>query len=95
MIIALVALVVTGVPFLAQMGIAAATAIAIAVALSLTLVPALLAFAGPRMLRGKTFSSDASERTMGARWVAIVMRRPLLATGVVVVALGALAIPAL
>jgi RND superfamily putative drug exporter len=100
-IIALVALVVTGVPFLAQMGIAAAASIAIAVALSLTLVPALLAFAGQRMLRGKTFSAalpgerTPGSMTMGARWIAVVMRRPVIASTAVVLALLALAIPAL
>jgi RND superfamily putative drug exporter len=100
-IIALVALAVTGVPFLAQMGIAAAATIAIAVALSLTLVPALLAFAGPRMLRGKTFSATLPDEgkpdklTMGARWVAAVMRRPVIASAAVLLALAALAIPAL
>jgi RND superfamily putative drug exporter len=94
-IIALVALVVTGVPFLAQMGIAAAATIAIAVALSLTLVPALLGFGGRRMLRGKTFSADPAKPTLGARWVAGVMRRPVLASAAVLLALVALAIPAL
>ena len=100
-IIALVALTVTGVPLLAQMGIAAAGTIAIAVALSLTLVPALLAFAGSRILRGKSFSAalpDGSAKgamTMGARWIAVVMRRPVIASGAVVLTLLALAIPAL
>ena len=56
-IIALVALLVTGVPFLGQMGIAAAGTIAVAVLLSLTLVPALIAFAGPRATRGKSSSA--------------------------------------
>ena len=94
--IALVALVMTGTPFLAQMGIAAAGTIAVAVFASLTLVPALLAFGGTRLTRGKTFGgSGADKTTLGARWVAVVMRRPLIAAGLVVVALGALAIPAL
>ncbi|MDA0185328.1 MMPL family transporter [Solirubrobacter phytolaccae] len=97
--IALVALVMTGTPFLAQMGIAAAGSIAIAVLASLTLVPALLAFAGHRLVRGKTFTAAAAasdaKPTLGARWVAIVMRRPVVASGLVIVALGALAIPAL
>ena len=63
---------------------------------SLTLVPALLAFGGARLTRGKTFGGhDADKTTLGARWVAIVMRRPLIAAGLVIVALGALAIPAL
>jgi RND superfamily putative drug exporter len=96
--IALVALLMTGTPFLAQMGIAAAGAIAVAVLASLTLVPALLAFGGTRMVRGKTFSAELApdaKPTLGARWVALVMRRPVVASGLVIVALGALAIPAL
>lgn len=96
--IALVALVMTGTPFLAQMGIAAAGAIAIAVLASLTFVPALLAVGGARLVRGKTFSAEVTHEakpTLGARWVGVVMRRPVVAAGLVVVALGALAIPAL
>ena len=96
--IALVALLMTGTPFLAQMGIAAAGAIAIAVLASLTLVPALLGFGGTRLVRGKTFSAKIAadaKPTLGARWVALVMRRPVVASGLVIVALGALAIPAL
>jgi RND superfamily putative drug exporter len=94
--IALVALLMTGTPFLAQMGIAAAATIAIAVFASLTLVPALLAFGGERLTRGKVFGGAKSDTdTMGARWVALVMRRPRMAAGLVVVALGALALPAL
>jgi RND superfamily putative drug exporter len=54
-VVSLVALAVTGVPFLAQMGIAAAATVAVAVLLSLTFVPALLAVAGGRAVRGKTF----------------------------------------
>jgi RND superfamily putative drug exporter len=99
--IALVALVMTGTPFLAQMGIAAAGTIAIAVVASLTLVPALLGFGGMRMVRGKAFSAQAPDGdqqaapTLGARWVAIVMRRPVIASCLVVIALLALAVPAL
>jgi RND superfamily putative drug exporter len=100
-VIALAALAVTGVPFLAQMGLAAAGTIAIAVLLSLTLVPALLAFGGARLVRGKTFSAELHDEnapgkpTMGARWVAAVMRRPVIASSAVVLALLALPIPAL
>ena len=100
-IIALVALLVTGVPFLGQMGIAAAGTIAVAVLLSLTLVPALMAFAGPRATRGKSASAalhdpGADEKpTLGARWIALVMRRRVLAIAVPVLVLVALALPAL
>ncbi|MDP9220600.1 MAG: MMPL family transporter [Actinomycetota bacterium] len=100
-VISLVALAVTGVPFLAQMGIAAAATVAVAVLLSLTFVPALLAVAGRRAVRGKTFShelhdTEAGERpTLGARWIALVIRRRWLAIGGVAVVLLALAAPAL
>ena len=100
-IIALVALLVTGVPFLGQMGIAAAGTIAVAVLLSLTLVPALMAFAGPRATRGKSAERRAArpradeQPTLGARWIALVMRRRWLAIAVPVLVLVALALPAL
>lgn len=100
-VIALVALLVTGVPFLAQMGLGSAFAVAMAVLLSLTFTPAILAVAGDRAVRGKLFSQhlpDAEtgeKHSLGARWIALVMRRRLLAIGVVGVALIALALPAL
>ncbi|GFJ95435.1 hypothetical protein Prum_090770 [Phytohabitans rumicis] len=53
-IIALAALTVVGIPFLAQMGLAAAFTVAVAVVIALTLLPALLGFAGRRIL-GKRF----------------------------------------
>ena len=43
----------------------------------------------------RSAATIADKTTLGARWVAIVMRRPVIAAGLVVVALGALAIPAL
>ncbi|GAA4360642.1 MMPL family transporter [Angustibacter luteus] len=100
-VIALVALTVTGVPFLAQMGIGAAGAVAVAVLLSLTFVPALLAVAAKRAVRGKTFSAElhdaeAGEKpTMGARWIALVIRRRWIAIVAVTLGLLALAAPAL
>jgi RND superfamily putative drug exporter len=100
-VIALAALTVTGVPFLAQMGIAAAATVAVSVLLSLTFVPALLAVAGRRAVRGKTFSHDghdsaAGEKpTLGARWIELVIHRRWLAIGGVTVVLLALAAPAL
>src|SRR5690606_36332301 len=47
--IALVALLVVGIPFLSAMGIAAAATVLVAVVIALTLVPALLGFAGTRV----------------------------------------------
>ncbi|WP_369138730.1 MMPL family transporter [Modestobacter versicolor] len=99
-VIALVALLVTGIPLLQQMGLATAFTVAVAVLVNLTLVPALLAVMGRRAVRGKvvleTDGAAAAERpTMGARWIALVMKHRVLAIVVPVVALGALAVPAL
>lgn len=100
-IIALVALWVTGVPFLGQLGLGAAFAVAFAVLLSLTFVPALLGFAGKRAIAGKTFSAhlppaDSDRKPpMGARWIALVMRWRVAAIALVSVALLALAAPTL
>ena len=83
------------------MGIGAAGAVAVAVLLSLTFVPALLAVAGQRAVRGKTFSAElhdaeAGEKpTMGARWIALVIRRRWIAIVAVTLGLLALAAPAL
>ena len=57
--IALVALITTGVPFMAAMGLAAAGTVAVAVLIALTLVPALLGFAGERAAKGKRLEALA------------------------------------
>lgn len=49
-VVALVALSVTGIPFLTVMGVVAAACVVIAVAVSVTLMPALLALLGPRIV---------------------------------------------
>lgn len=98
-IIALAALWVTGVPFLGQLGLGAAFAVAFAVLLSLTLTPALLAFAGRRAVKGKTFSAHLPDENstekppLGARWIALVLRWRVAAIAVVAVGLLALASP--
>ena len=91
-IIALVGLGIAGMPFLAIMGIFAAVAVAIEVALAVTLLPAMLGFMGER-LRPK--ASAKAERFNASRWwVGVVTKRPLVTVIVVVLGLGALAIPA-
>ncbi|MCI0157237.1 MMPL family transporter [Leifsonia shinshuensis] len=52
-IIALVGLSVAGIPFLTTMGVAAALAVTLAVLISMTLTPALLGFAGMRVVAKK------------------------------------------
>ena len=64
-VIALVGLVVVGIPFLSVMGVASAATIAIAVLIALTLGPAVFGFAGPRLHRGKNIPPD---RSAGRRW---------------------------
>ncbi|WP_431796817.1 MMPL family transporter [Microbacterium kunmingense] len=97
-LIALIGLSFAGIPFLTTMGIAAAVAVAIAVVVALTLTPALLGFAGGRVMGWKRRKAPRSLRADGTkkpnRWVMLVTRRPLVTTIAVVAALGAAAIPA-
>jgi RND superfamily putative drug exporter len=58
-VIALAALFVVGVPFLTQMGLAAAGTVTVAVIIALTLLPALLGFAGRRITGGRAPGADA------------------------------------
>jgi RND superfamily putative drug exporter len=99
-VIALVGLAVVGIPFLTQMGIAAAGTIVIAVLVALTLVPAVLALLGRRVLPRKQRSAPAETGNTPARgrgflagWVAGVTRHRLLALVTAVVALGVIAVP--
>ena len=55
-VIALLALNVTGIPFLGLMGTVGAACVAIAVAIAVTLTPALLSLVGTRVLRGREVS---------------------------------------
>nr|WP_216645213.1 MMPL family transporter [Isoptericola halotolerans] len=106
--IALVGLGVAGIPFLSVMGVAAAAAVGIAVLVSLTLLPALLAMAGDRLRprpprrrgarraqRDRTPVPDPTHHNrFFAGWVRGVTKRPIVTILLVVVALGALTLPA-
>ncbi|MCU1412558.1 MAG: family transporter [Rhodoglobus sp.] len=108
-IIALLGLLVVGIPFLSVMGVGAAVAVLIAIGVATTLLPALLGLAKGRLAPKegsrawkRAMAAQASEqagqgelKTMGYRWVKGVMKRPVLATLGVVAILGTLAIPAL
>ncbi len=96
-VIALAALTVVGIPFLTAMGLAAAATVAVAVLVAITLVPALLGFAGTKLMKGKNFETGkrAATPTMGSRWVAFVTRHRVPAVLLTVIALGAAAIPVL
>ncbi len=90
-VIALSALSVVGIPFITQMGIAAAATVLIAVLIALTLLPALLGFAG-RRIEGRR-ARDTEARS-GNRWVWLVTRRPVAVLVVSILGLGSLAVPA-
>ncbi|XRQ10808.1 MMPL family transporter [Actinomadura welshii] len=93
-VIALAGLSVVGIPFLTAMGLAAAGTVAVAVLVALTLLPAVLAFTGTRILsRKQRAAGHSAKEGFGFRWGRIVtrLRLPVLLAGVL--ALGALALP--
>lgn len=101
-IIALVALLIVGIPFLSVMGVGAAFAVFLAVCGSTTLLPAVLALAGRRLIpkansrlrkRAVAASQDRTH-TLGARWGALIEKVPALFLAVVIAILGVIAIPA-
>ncbi|KAA6221381.1 MMPL family transporter [Streptomyces albofaciens JCM 4342] len=100
-VIALVGLSVVNIPMLTKMGIAAAGTVVIAVLVALTLIPALLGFAGKRVLSRKArkgnaaaSEADGGKPNMGTRWARFVLRRPVAVLLAGVVGLGVIAVPA-
>ena len=95
-IIALVALFVTGIPFITAMGLAAAGTVLMAVLIALTLLPALLSFMGDRIhgRRDDQGSGKPGKVRRGERWGRFVVRRRVPLLIATVLGLGILAIPA-
>ena len=95
-VIALLALLVTGVPLLVQMGAVAAGTVAVTVVAALTLTPALLALVGARATpKPSRRERRGREPRPAGRWVRHVTRHPVLAIAGVVLTLGVMALPAL
>ncbi|WP_327362528.1 MMPL family transporter [Streptomyces sp. NBC_01296] len=102
-VIALVGLAVVNIPMLTKMGFAAAGTVVIAVLVALTLVPAILGFAGKKVLpagkksklfgKGKPAGAEPKANG-GTRWARFVLRRPIMVLLVAVIGLGIIAIPA-
>jgi putative drug exporter of the RND superfamily len=100
-IIGLCGLAVVNIPFLTVMGLCAAGAVLVALLIALTLGPALMGFAGgkivsfirPRFEHVAKTAATEPERTFGARWGRFIVRRrvPVLIVGVLVLLI--LAIP--
>ncbi|MFC9395816.1 MMPL family transporter [Streptomyces sp. NPDC057027] len=99
-VIALVGLAVVNIPMLTKMGFAAAGTVVIAVLIALTLIPALLGFAGNKVVgrkqrKGLAKADAKSDKPNGGtRWARFVIRRPLMVLIVGVLGLGAIAVPA-
>ncbi|APF40441.1 multidrug RND transporter [Neomicrococcus aestuarii] len=103
-VIALAALAVPGLPFLAILGISAAATVAIAVLIALTLTPAMLGIIGNRLIskrawakaaRAEETPAHAEQQATGNRgWGALVTRFPWVALGLGAILLALLAIPA-
>lgn len=109
-VIALAALSVVRIPFLTAMGLAAAVTVTLAVLIALTLLPALLGFAGPRVVGWRVRNQGASALSMhdpesghtasgriamGERWGRFVTRHRIAVLLVALMGLGVLALPAL
>ncbi|MFD3529974.1 MMPL family transporter [Streptomyces sp. NPDC058664] len=100
-VIALVGLAVVNIPMLTKMGFAAAGTVVIAVLIALTLIPAMLGFAGDKVIgrkqrkgTAKGAASRADKPNGGTRWARFVIRRPVMVLVVGVLGLGAIALPA-
>ena len=98
-IIALLGLLVVGIPFLSTMGIGAAFSVFIAIFVAITLVPAFFGVLGSKLAPKPTSRTarrlrGEGRKTMGLAWVTGVMRVPWLAAIGVIVILGVVSIPA-
>jgi len=87
-IVALAALLIANISTITQMGMAAAFAVAVSVLIALTLLPALMGFMGLRVLSRKArkdleagiFITEEKKPKNGflARWIALVIKRPVV-----------------
>ncbi|KIS28337.1 RND transporter [Arthrobacter sp. SPG23] len=108
-IIALAALVVPGLPFLAVMGLSAAATVAVAVVVALTLTPAVLSLVGRKLISKRAWAKAAKHNAAPGHetedrakdeyrsshgWGGIVTKHPWLALLAGVVLLGVVALPA-
>ena len=101
-IIALVGLFITGIPFLTVMGVAAAATVALSVVVALTMLPALMGILGerlrPRRIRRLMAENEGAlpepdpaqrpRRSFGRTWVRLVTKVPALTILAVVIGVG-------
>jgi RND superfamily putative drug exporter len=94
-VVALVALNITGIPFLGLMGTVGAVAVAIAVLVAITLTPAMLCLAGLQILRKKERTRLGRAIPTGAPTTPMRTRRAVITLVTGVALLGVVALPAL
>ena len=100
-VIAVFGLALTGLPYMYGVAIAASLAVLVVMLASVTLLPALLAYLGPKVNRlripllGRTVRAEGNGESPAARWSHAVQRRPWPAAILAAAVLLALAAPAL
>jgi len=100
-VIAVLGLFLTGLPYMYGVAISASLAVLVVMLAAVTLLPALLAFLGPRVdrlripLLARTPKTETGEESIAGRWSHAVQRRPWPAAIIATAVLLALAAPAL
>jgi putative drug exporter of the RND superfamily len=100
-VIAVLGLFLTGLPYMYGVAISASLAVLVVMIAAVTLLPALLAYLGPRVNRlhipflGRALKAEGDSHSPAARWSHAVQRRPWVAAIVAAAILLALAAPAL
>ena len=96
-VVAILGLQMAGIPFVAALGYSAALIVAVAVAVAVTLLPALLGYAGDKVLSRTRRRHGPKDRTMSrwVRWAEWVSHHPWRSATAATLILLTLAIPAL
>jgi putative drug exporter of the RND superfamily len=100
-VVAVLGLALTGLPYMYGVAISASIAVLVVMLAAVTLLPALLAYLGPRVDRlripflGRSLDKQIDSNSPAARWSHAVQRRPWTAVIVATTILLALAAPAL
>ncbi|GAB3957168.1 MMPL family transporter [Streptomyces sparsus] len=101
-VIALAGLSVVNISALTKIGLGAAATVGIAVLVALTFIPAMLGYAGDKVVSRRSRTADEAGRdaradtdrpNMGTRWARLVMRRPIAVLLTGTVGLGVIALP--
>ncbi|MGN6693159.1 MAG: MMPL family transporter, partial [Aquihabitans sp.] len=97
-VIALLGVLVIGIPFLTAMGLGAALTVFLAVLIAVSLLPALLGFAGTnidrwRIGRSRTGSAEEAEASLSGRFARKVIARPAVSLAIGLGIIAVLAVP--